>query len=490
MSLKSELALRKKALIDPVFPSEEIIEEFLRQPKEVPKLELSWRQPNMVKFVRQVGPLLQWPEIYCFQKFFPVLTRWQVLNASRLQLISSSVPYVTPKQIVKKRVVKGIPSLELLWQDEKGFFNGLIPDAQLKNFEYDNPKGISDLWTTVEPYNMMQQAYPDVVEAFLKSKEKPKKTSKKQKKAKKGTLNEDQCLGSLENLDDIMKATSEIAKTVKPKRQARTKSTVSKEGLQMIDKFFKQKHNENMNTPSSKANKRDQCSTPLTKNIPSDLESDDDGNVFDMSDIVNAIVGKHHDNFALTSLKGHQLRYESMPEDISILLNDLDASLTEEHHNISKCMDDLDVLAEKRSLSNSFRKTTYVEAKRMSLDDSFDVLVKMGSNKLNKLKESIGSSENVLDISSKPLNIVDRFKQKQRISLNFNTSSAAAASAEDVNGVSYFFNSSFQNENEDIFEKLMETSLAKYATNESDVEDGDDDGDDDVDEDGLVLLSD
>uniref|UniRef100_A0A1I8PG70 Flap endonuclease GEN n=1 Tax=Stomoxys calcitrans TaxID=35570 RepID=A0A1I8PG70_STOCA len=463
LSIKAELVLRKKALADASFPSEEIIEEFLKQPDKVPDLELSWRQPNMVKFIKQVGHLLQWHEIYCFQKFFPLLTRWQLLNALKVKDASSVMAYVTPKEIIKKRVVKGIPSLELLWQDEKGFFNGLIPDVQMREYEKDNAKGINDLWTTVEPMDMMEAAYPMLVETYLKSKAKPKKVNKKKSK---GNLKsgESQTLGSLENFDDLIKATNEVAKTIaKPKRKSKTK-LVSNPGLQMIDKFFKQKCDQHFKTPSKSSN-GGQTSTPIRTNVPSDWESDDEDNIFDMSDIVNAIVGKCSDPILRTH-KGLQLQYESMPEDISLMLNDLKTSATAMDIR-SKCVDDLDVLSEKRSLSNSFRMSTYKEAKRASLDDSFDVLVKLGNDKVDKIGIISKSSEKIFHSSEKPLNIVDRFKQKQKISLSGDKRKDCDKSCDDDQGISYFFNQSFQKENEDIFEKLMETSLAKYSADDA-----------------------
>ncbi|XP_037811751.1 flap endonuclease GEN [Lucilia sericata] len=459
LSIKAELAMRKKALADPKFPSEEIIEEFLKQPTDVPKLQLHWRQPNMVKFIKQVGHLLQWPEIYCFQKFFPILTRWQVLNAQRLKELPTAVMYVTPKEIIKKRVVKGIASLELLWQDEKGIFNGLIPDNQLQEFLADNPKGLQDLWSTVEPFDKLEIAYPLLVEAFLKSKEKPKKVTKKSAKTKL-KLNEDQPLGSLENLNDLLEATNDIAKTLKPKKQTnKTKKVNSKQGLQMIDRFFKQRIDDALEegkqkTPVKSGNKTvQQCSTPITTNIPSDLESDVDDEAFNMSDIVNGIVEKTNKSFTLTSHKGKQLRYEAMPQDFSFLLGETKPIATE----TEGYLDDFDLIREKRLLSNSFRKSTNINEKRMSLDDSFDVLVKMGNSRNSNLNDK------KTQINRRVSTIIDRFKQKQRISLNVTNSSVEEQCVDDDKNVSYFFNNSLQQENDDVFERLMETSLAKKS---------------------------
>lgn len=51
MIIKTELQIRKKAMIDDKFPSQEIIDEFLQDPGPVSALQLDWCQPNIVKFV-------------------------------------------------------------------------------------------------------------------------------------------------------------------------------------------------------------------------------------------------------------------------------------------------------------------------------------------------------------------------------------------------------------------------------------------------------
>lgn len=51
LSIKSELLLRQKALKNDDFPSQAIIDEFLCRPVSLPKLDLNWRQPNLIKFL-------------------------------------------------------------------------------------------------------------------------------------------------------------------------------------------------------------------------------------------------------------------------------------------------------------------------------------------------------------------------------------------------------------------------------------------------------
>lgn len=51
LALKSELQIRKKALHNDEFPSQEIIDEFMQEPIDMTPLQLGWSQPNVVKFV-------------------------------------------------------------------------------------------------------------------------------------------------------------------------------------------------------------------------------------------------------------------------------------------------------------------------------------------------------------------------------------------------------------------------------------------------------
>lgn len=202
LTVKAELAIRRKALQDPYFPSEEIICEFLRAPKQPDRLDVDWHQPNVVKFIKSLSRHLQWPEIYCFQKIFSLLTRWQLNQPSDVTL---SRGYVTPKQIRKKRVVKGVESYEILWEDLQGFFDGIFPAEELKAYLEEHPEGLDALWSTVEPQSLVQKAYPTVVEEFVErtTKKKPEKGKKKRKKAE----------TSLNNMSALLDALPKVPKS-------------------------------------------------------------------------------------------------------------------------------------------------------------------------------------------------------------------------------------------------------------------------------------
>ncbi|BFF99622.1 flap endonuclease GEN [Drosophila madeirensis] len=422
LSIKAELMLRRKALLSEEFPNEEIISEFLSEPPTIPQLELGWRQPNLVKFIKQIGHLLQWPEIYCFQKFFPILTRWQV------QQRGGGVELVQPLEIVKKRTVKGVASLELRWQDARGSFKGLIPDKQISEFELEHPRGIEELYCTVEPLDMMEAAYPDLVASFFKSKEKPPKKATRKKKT--------EPLSAIENIPEAGQ------EKTKPKRVVKKKKAATEQAQSSLQQFLR-RENIGGNPPQQMPQ---QCSTPITKCLPSDLESDCDAGEFDMSDIVNGIISNPNAQPAVTKHGGRQLHYEALSDDLSMRLAQL--SLTKEEPSAG--------VGDKRDLS---QVEQLPQSKRLSLDDSFDLLVK-------------GDLKKVSHLIRTP---VDRFKHQHRLS-------GQPAVEPSPSNVSYFFNQS--SDNADAFEQLMNSSLGGPQPHEEEDEDEQDEDED------LVVISD
>ncbi|KAH8351402.1 hypothetical protein KR059_001439, partial [Drosophila kikkawai] len=425
LSIKAELALRRKALLAPEFPNEEIIAEFLSEPDTIPSINLNWRQPNLVKFIKQIGHLLQWPEIYCFQKFFPILTRWQV------QQLKQEKALIEPREIIKKRTVKGVASLELQWHDPSGGFKGLIPDEQVAEFELEHPKGIEELFYTIEPLDMMEQAFPDLVSAFFKSKEKPpKKITRKKKTASEEKENE-----------------PEKKVKPKPKRVVGKKKTPAEPGQPLLQQFLN-RDKESNKTPikSSALQQRQQCSsTPITKCLPSDLESDCDEEEFNMSDIVKGIISNSKARPALlTQHQGHQLHYEPMAEDLSLRLAQMSLDGEEEAQT-------------KRDLSQMEQQPP--SSKRFSLDDSFDRLVNGNPRK----------ASHIIEPARTP---VERFKLKQRLSIRVPSPVKPLAS------VSFFFNQS--SDQGDAFEELMNSSLLIEKNKE--VEKEDEEGEEDEEE--------
>lgn len=185
-NIKTELDIRRKALQDPEFPPEAIISEFMDRRCELPPLDLEWRQPNIVKFIRNIANLLQWNEIYSFLKLFPLFTHWQLVTLRKHPSRGINIK-LQPDFIKKKRSPKGVASYEIVWKDEGSIFSGLIPDDQLQTFLDEPGNSEESLWSTIEPQDLVSAVYPDLVEAFLASKTKPKRKPKKSPKKQSGT---------------------------------------------------------------------------------------------------------------------------------------------------------------------------------------------------------------------------------------------------------------------------------------------------------------
>ncbi|XP_052868064.1 flap endonuclease GEN [Anopheles cruzii] len=173
-NVKAELEIKRKALKDPNFPHEPIIEEFLTRPCELPTLDLSWKQPNLVKFTQSMSSYLQWNELYCFQKLLPLFTRWQI-DSANVQSATRSNVFLTPDYIKKKRAPKGIASYEIIWKDAHGLFRGLIPQEQIDAYLEEAGNSLENLWSTIEPHELVLIAYPELLDAFLQSKVKGKR---------------------------------------------------------------------------------------------------------------------------------------------------------------------------------------------------------------------------------------------------------------------------------------------------------------------------
>lgn len=88
---------------------------------------------------------LAWEEDYVQSKFLPLLARWRLSGGSAACDVAACA-------VVKQRKVRGVPSYEVRWQHQ-----------------------VTGEFTTVEPVNLFTATYPELHQAFVKSKEKPKK---------------------------------------------------------------------------------------------------------------------------------------------------------------------------------------------------------------------------------------------------------------------------------------------------------------------------
>ncbi|RZF32307.1 hypothetical protein LSTR_LSTR001771 [Laodelphax striatellus] len=242
-----ELNIRKKALQDPDFPSQEIIEEFLNPVGEnsVTVTEWKWSKPDLPAFIKLADIKLAWEHDYSIEKFLPLLTRWHLKNASIPSPIQCN-------SIVKKRVVKGMNCFEVRWTAD------FMTDIE----------GV-DL-VTVEPQDLIGNAYKHLYDEYFASKLKPKKVTTRKKNAALVTALEvdkakkkNTALDSVLDVDKTRKkntATAKLSKKTqnplddltnvsdllnnlsfeeqKPKKQPNKKRIKDVKGLQTIDKFL------------------------------------------------------------------------------------------------------------------------------------------------------------------------------------------------------------------------------------------------------------
>uniref|UniRef100_A0A182S8Y5 Flap endonuclease GEN n=1 Tax=Anopheles maculatus TaxID=74869 RepID=A0A182S8Y5_9DIPT len=260
-NIKTELDIKRRALKDPDFPHEPIIDEFLTRPCALPALDLSWRQPNLVKFIKSMSTYLQWNELYCFQKLLPLFTRWQVYVKKHPSVKRANV-YLEPDHIKKKRSPKGIASYEIVWKDSQNMFSGLIPQEQIDCYLAEAGNTLESLWSTIEPHDLVQEAYPELVDAFLAS-----KTKANRKK----------------------KATTKIDGQDKPKR----KPTVRKGKNQALMKDFLTKADGKKETTASVERDGDSdCENQ--PNLPSEEEMDPVDHFLNFTAELEAIAEDHH----------------------------------------------------------------------------------------------------------------------------------------------------------------------------------------------------
>ncbi|KAL3290569.1 hypothetical protein HHI36_024072 [Cryptolaemus montrouzieri] len=181
-----------------------------------------------------------------------------------------------------------VPRYEIVWSDKDNFFKDLIPDSQLLEI-----KDMDKFWSTIEPQNLVENAYPKLVENFRISKIKPEKPTRRKNKK----------LNQIDELNDSIKniPLSEPAakKSKKPKKINSEETTESKiqnknENMKTLDSFskkaivnnFKNKNTEFTSTPIKK--RGETASVDLSDSML-DISNFEDENESDLSDILDGM---------------------------------------------------------------------------------------------------------------------------------------------------------------------------------------------------------
>lgn len=210
---------------------------------------------------------MQWNEIYSFQKILPLLTRWQLQNTT-INPTQNITDLLKPKIINKKRILKGVPSYEIVWDQNQSVFKDLIPQEQIDRWLEENENNLDTLYSTVEPQDLVDKMCPQLVDAFIERTKKPEKTKKKKHGKSGGTT---------------------------PRQRKRNKTN----------------NNENIN-PNNK-NVQQKKIFDFIK--PLEMKNDDSFNEilsdseFNMSDIIKNLIKKSP---VIKSLNGKVLRYDSI----------------------------------------------------------------------------------------------------------------------------------------------------------------------------------
>lgn len=241
----------------------------------------------------------------------------------------------------------GIASYEIIWKDDQNCFAGLIPDAQLETYlSGDNFKNETDalhsLWSTIEPIDSVEKAYPSLVETFLNSKAKKPKATKKpvvgesaatRKATKRG---KNAANRSLQDMTKLQDAINELSAPDSGKKQIPTKKKrnpqkklPTDDGLQTLDKFFapnkptdgkqmKEQQEITANIPISVPNgssKTNVCSMPMNLSkfdFDSDESFGDDSNgknKENISQVIKEIVSRAPN---MSEFAGKQLRFDQV----------------------------------------------------------------------------------------------------------------------------------------------------------------------------------
>ena len=166
-----ELFLRKRALENSTFPEEEIITEFLMYNQNLPRLSLTWRRPKIENFIQFTSDSLDWELNYAFKKILPLSARWQILNDCYLDF--------KPEKITKKKVLKGIPSFEILWSVKNENITVILDHNDLNSEE-----NVLEEIITVEPQALVVEKLRALHQNYLTDVENEKIRKKEEKKGK------------------------------------------------------------------------------------------------------------------------------------------------------------------------------------------------------------------------------------------------------------------------------------------------------------------
>lgn len=342
---------------------------------------------------------------------------------------------------------------------------------------------LETLWSTVEPADLVQKAYPDLVNSYLDAiNAKTKKSSKRAKAKAQEALVTDK---DKEN-DKPVKA----KKKSKPKEDGKTKQ---------IDEYFKKvknvpptvtpkskpkTQNPSKNNPSTQSPKIETCSTPMgLVELSFDFNDSSDA-IHDLSDIIRGIV---ETSPTITNICGKKLHYDGgnkQPEQFQSTPNVDKDETTDEFDMIVAGMKPLprDNITPKTSRKNKKRPSNAIsksQDENNSSPSTTPIIIKKFF-KRNQIKHKTfasiptvscespsGSSTPTASIQSSPTKLVSSTPaHSPDSSARRNESFKSISSPKNVKEVSYFFGDI--TEENDIFEKLTDFRNMDDESNDDD----------------------
>lgn len=332
----NEITLRKKALLHDGFPDQEIIDEYLVRKGPVPSsLDLKWQQPNLVKFIFFMEKKLGWEPDYSFEKFLPLITRWQLISLPEITLKKSisfmkysvGLPVTRllfPDRIKKIRNIKSVASYEIIWTDSEGYLEGLVTLSAVKSIEEDeiSEKPDSDErntteepLATIEPQNLVVNCYPELVEMFEEDKAAKKKSKNPKPRAKTKKNENSSEVESGSNTEKTKKpaAKRERRKLVDVVNTRKIDDYISKNAAAVLEDSFSKLEitpKRLKRLPQIESIKRAEVVSKLNNTLDrmfenltvDDFAGEDEGE-FDMSEIIEEICGeKKQDRFISVSV--------------------------------------------------------------------------------------------------------------------------------------------------------------------------------------------
>ena len=140
-----------------------IIAEFSNTSEELPDLRLVKQLscPKISQCLSILVKKLAWEEKYALDTLIPVLTRWQLKHLCS----GGNIQVIEPVEILKKRVVGGVPNLNVHWK--------------VLRASAEETKGVPESFESCDPTEMISNAYPELYENYVAANEKPKKAPRK-----------------------------------------------------------------------------------------------------------------------------------------------------------------------------------------------------------------------------------------------------------------------------------------------------------------------